>query len=119
MIELGVKRKDLYGKEKPSSEKDWESEVVYPEFQVEGKLAEKMGAAELKEGDAVEVPVVLKVKRHCKTEEDGKVRYCMTLCITKMSDEMNPVDDDEDDDLAGESLPERSPVDVLRYDEAE
>lgn len=104
MVKLGMKRKEMYPASTAKTEKSYDDEVVYPEISVSGKLAEKMGAADLKEGDVVEVPVVLKVKRHSKTEEGGDTEYSMTLCVEKMGN-MTEVEKDIDDELENEELP--------------
>lgn len=104
MVNLGIKRKEMYGGDVAKPSKDYDSEIVYPEVSVSGKLAEKMGAADLTEGESVEVPVVLKIKRHAKTTEGGKTEYSMTLCIVKMGD-MEVVEKDVDDDFENEELP--------------
>ncbi len=104
MVDLGIKNKEMYATSKP--EKDYDNEVTYPEVSVSGKLAEKMGAPDLAEGDVVEVPVILRVTRHSKTTTNGKTDYSMTLCIVKMGD-MTATDlEDADDDL-NEPLPDK------------
>jgi hypothetical protein len=83
MTDLGVKEKELYESHaKPSSG----SEKRYPSIDVSGKQAELMGAADLSEGDCVKCEVVLRVKRHSKTEENGKTHYSMCLCVEEMGD---------------------------------
>jgi hypothetical protein len=87
--DLGVKRKDSWGDvggAVPESGEDYDNETVYPEIHASGKLAELMGAEELKAGEEIEVPVVLKVKNHSKTVENGKTRYSMTLCVLRMGE---------------------------------
>lgn len=111
MINLGIRNKDMY----PSSEiekKDYEKEIRYPELHVSGKLAEKMGAADLKQGDVVEVPIVIRIKSHSKNVSDGKTDYSMTICVEKMGD-MVEVEKDVDDDLENEELPTTSAIAAL------
>lgn len=110
MIDMGMKRKDMYPSEtasSPKSEKDYEKEKVYPEMHLEGPLAEMMGAEDLKAGDVVEQTVRWRVKSLTKTERDGKASYSMTLCLEKASDckecEGGSDDSDEDDGKDGES----------------
>jgi hypothetical protein len=69
-----------------------------------GKLAEKLGAEDLKEGDVVEVDVKLKVRRHVKTMEKGKTQYDMTLCIVKAGEMVESESDEEDEEKKGKSL---------------
>lgn len=110
MIKLGIKNKDMYPKsEEPK--RDYENEVMYPEIMVSGKMAEKMGAADLNEGDCVKTCVVLCVKRHTKTTTDGKTEYSMTLCVKEM-DDLEPADSD-DADLEGEELPQVNAMHAL------
>lgn len=104
MVDLGIKQKDLF-KSEAKVEKDYDNQMVYPEISVSGKLAERMGAADLDDGDVVQVPVVLKVKRLSKTTTDGKTDYSLTLCVLKMGD-MEEAPDQDDDDEGGD-LPDR------------
>lgn len=97
MTNLGIRHKDLYGTSEPKSEKDYESERVFPSIDVSGKQAVLMGAEDLSEGECVLVPVKLRVKRHTKTTENGKTNYSMCLCIEEMG-EMEECDDDSADD---------------------
>lgn len=91
MTDLGVKEKDAYPKpENPHSG----NEKRYPTIDVYGKQAELMGAPDLNEGDCVVCEVKLRVKRHVKTEEDGKTSYSMCLCIEEMGD-MESCEDEE------------------------
>lgn len=107
----------MWGQEEAKPEKDYDNEVVYPEVHVDGKLAEKMGAAELKAGDKVKTCVVLRVKDMTKTDNNGKVRYSMTFCLEQMDDEMEDASD-VDDDLEGEELPTTSAIHALSGDDA-
>jgi hypothetical protein len=102
MVSLGFTRKQLYGssESRPTTEKSLDREKVYPEIVVDGKLAEAMGAPDLDEGDVVEVPVVLRVKRHSETTTNGETTYGMTLCIEKMGDMVESDDGDEADEPA-------------------
>lgn len=89
MTPLGFKRKELYGHEhpcSPDSEKDWENEEVFPRVNAEGKLAEAMGAADLKAGDVFEVRVQMRVDEHKKISKDNTTKYEMCLSILAMDD---------------------------------
>ena len=102
MIDLGIKRKEMYSGEpvSPQSEKKYENEKVYPEVHVSGEHAEMMGAEDMKTGDVVEQTVRWRVKSHTKTEENGKTRYSMDLCLESASDcvECETEDKGEDDE---------------------
>jgi hypothetical protein len=102
---MGVTRKEAYGSPEgkiATSEKNYDKEKVYPEIQVDGKLAEKMGAVDLEDGDRFRQTVEFEVKRHSKTETNGKTSYSMTLCITKGS-EHEAVDESDEDEEADDS----------------
>lgn len=104
MTPLGFKRKDLNQTEpcSPSSEKDWENEVVEPEVYVEGAQAEAMGAEELKAGETFTAPFEVSVKELTKIEENGKVRYRMRLCLKAMGDiESTDTGESNDEDESG------------------
>lgn len=113
MTPLGFKRKELHDYESPATpDKDWENEEVYPEIHADGKLAEVMGAADLKAGDTFETKVLMRVKEHTKIEKDGKTTYRMTICIEAMDD----IEDAESDDEGAyeeETELDESPVAVV------
>lgn len=88
MVDMGLKRKEMYPAEasSPKSDKEHENEKEYPTLSLSGPHAEMMGAEDLKEGDVIEQKVRWKVKRHSKVTEGGKTRYSMDLSLQKGSD---------------------------------
>lgn len=102
MVSLGVKAKEAYGMA-VSEKGGGENDKVYPEIHVSGKMAEIMGAPDLKAGDAVKVGVVMRVKKHSKTVENRKTNYSMDLCLEEMDDEMEQVDSEEEDAAEGDN----------------
>ena len=115
MTPLGFKRKELNQAVpcNPSTEKDWENEVVEPEVYVEGAVAEAMGAEELKAGETFTAPFEVSVKEHTKIDENGKVSYKMRLCLKAMGD-IESTDDGETDDEEDESGGDDSDTSVLK-----
>lgn len=114
MVSMGIKRKDLYPQESPSTkpDKDYENERVRPELDLSGAHAEMMGAEDLKEGDRIRQTIEWVVKRHTATTENGKTRYSMCLALDKASDceecespesEKKGGDDDDDGGRAAPS----------------
>lgn len=111
MVKMGIKRKDMHEGESmsPTSEKDYEKEVVRPELHLSGEHAKMMGAEDLKSGDRVRQTVEWVVKDHVKREVDGEEpTYDMTLCLDKGSDcvecggEKNKEEDSEEPDDSAE-----------------
>jgi hypothetical protein len=111
MTDLGIKRKDQYPREETvaGGKKDYDNEKIYPSIDACGKLAELMGAADLNEGDVVEAPFKLKVKRLAKTDENGKTHYDIKFDIIEMGD-MTDSSSDEDDGSDDEEDEESSPA---------
>ncbi len=99
MVKMGIKRKDMYPSEaaSPTSEKDYEKEIVRPELRLTGPQAEMMGAEDLKKGDRVRQTVEWVVTDHVKREANDKpTEYEMTLCLDKAGDH-EECDGDEGD----------------------
>jgi len=94
---MGATRKEIHGTPEVASEKDYDKEIVYPEIELSGKLAELMGAADLNAGDTFTQSVQWRVKRHVKTDEDGKEKFSMTLCLEQAS-KPEPTDEKENSD---------------------
>lgn len=109
MTKLGMKRKDLHGNCavpcspcEGKSEKDYENEIVYPELDASGPLAEQLGAEEVKVGEEFEQTVRWRVKRVRISEENGKKDFGLTLCMIEASD-IKPEAKADDDEGEGDS----------------
>lgn len=116
MTSMGMKRGDMYAEApKPTSDKDYKNEVVYPCLHASNKQAEMLGAESLDDGEYVKQTVIWRVKK-TTIERDGKKDYTLDLDLVKASDpeEVDPKDvgaedqaeedaegpDDDDDDVS-------------------
>lgn len=129
MINLGVKRKDMGDSyagcapcctsDDPSKKSDYENEEINPELRLEGKHAELFGLDDLKDGDKIEVTLVLQVigtRNNTrlignKTERD----LGLTLKLLEMSDltDAGSEDPKEEDGSTNEDAADDGPLSAI------
>jgi len=110
LVKLGIKRKEMFPTspspvEGGKSEKDYDNEVVYPELDVSGPLAEQLGAEDLSLDEEFTQTVKWRVKRQRVSKENGKKDFGLTLCMIAASniDEAPTKAKKDDDDDSGDS----------------
>lgn len=114
LTKLGIRRSQLHGSPSPVTEKNYENEIVYPELNASGKLAEQLGAEELKVGEVFTQTVKWKVKRVSVTEENGKKTSSLDLCMVAASNIESTESDEEEDEEQGESEDASAAMDYIQ-----